>query len=347
MQMQNISDWTAEQLPSSRPSTLIITDSGGKDSQLMTELVVRAFKTVCPIIIHHQFLPENWQGTDDLVCDHAMRLGVPVVIQQPDYTRYICHQCRYDGLFATARLAPAAAATDGKVFQPHCAKCHSLNIEVVGQVRGIHDLNLWRKRFASPSVRFCTSYAKEAVLNSWCSQHREELGANPYVVMGERWKESSNRQLLQYEEQRSGKKWIKVWHPILHLSRREVFRGLRELGLEPHYCYALQWRSQGLSEAEIEWEMYESENEKGGPRCSCIDCFYAVKYMGSNLKLEQNASHLEWHQNFAATHQHDPQLGLSLAMILEGKTAPVRSNPRIQRVRKLPPLVQPHQLSLF
>ena len=318
--MPNYGQWNREQLPT-KPTHLIIANSGGKDSQFMTELVVAQFKDVCPIVIHHQYLPENWEGTAELVVAQANRLGVPVVIEQPHYTRFKCSNCGHDGLIASARLEPKAG---GEQLVPSCTKCRSNNITIIGEVTGLHNLMSWRKRWFSPSIRACTSYLKEAVLDSWCSRHRSELGDNPYIVMGERWAESANRKKLAYVEPRGSKKWINVWHPILHLSRREVFRGIRELDLVPHYCYALQWRSQGLSDTEIEWEMYESDTEKGGPRCSCIDCFYAIKYMGSNLKLEQNAHHLEWHQEFAATYHHDPQQGLSLAMVLAGETKPAR-----------------------
>ncbi len=97
------------------------------------------------------------------------------------------------------------------------------------------------------------------------------------------------------------------WHTILRYRRIDSFRKLREHSIDPHYCYRVQWREllreehalwriqgipphssydgqwDGLREVErlpdiildpmIDRLMFEV-NEEGGPRCSCVDCFF-------------------------------------------------------------------------
>jgi 3'-phosphoadenosine 5'-phosphosulfate sulfotransferase (PAPS reductase)/FAD synthetase len=135
------------------------------------------------------------------------------------------------------------------------------------------------------------------------------LGNNPLLVLGERWLESEERAKLPELRYRAGLQtgWMLEWHPILDYRRIDSFRKLRENNIEPHYCYRAQWREllreehtrfrtqnipphcsyegqwNGLYSVEhltdaildpmINEIMYEVD-EEGGPRCSCVSCFF-------------------------------------------------------------------------
>src|SRR5437868_154754 len=66
------------------------------------------------------------------------------------------------------------------------------------------------------------------------------------------------------------------WHPILHYRRVDSFRKLREYGIEPHYCYRVQWREL-LREEHTLWRIHGT-----APHCSYDeqwDGLQAVDYL--------------------------------------------------------------------
>ena len=165
-----------------------------------------------------------------------------------------------------------------------------------------------RRMWPSHGVRFCTSYFKRDVFNTWARANTDLLGDSPVMVMGERALESASRAKLPYVSYRSHLKqgWMLEYHPILDARRIDSFRALKEHGIDPHYCYKAQWRElllnqqrrweredvhphtsyagqwDGLKYKKLEEEaldlmieklMYEVD-EEGGPRCSCVGCFY-------------------------------------------------------------------------
>jgi len=116
------------------------------------------------------------------------------------------------------------------------------------------------------------------------------------------------------------------YRPILHLSRREVFCQLLEAGIPLHPCYEGLWREMlhiehedwrdgdvqknhphisyqgqwdGLRELEVLPDellsemiytlMYEINEERYGPRCSCVDCvFFSELLHRASYRLRAN-----------------------------------------------------------
>ena len=177
-------------------------------------------------------------------------------------------------------------------------------------VEGVHDIIAWRGKWVSKQVRACTRYFKVEVFNSWARSNKALLGACPLLVLGERWLESDDRARIPELRYRADLEagWMLEWHPILGFRRIDSFRKLREYAIEPHYCYRVQWREllreehalwrmqgiaphtsyqgqwDGLREVDhlsdaildpmIDQLMFEVDEEGGGPRCSCVDCFF-------------------------------------------------------------------------
>jgi 3'-phosphoadenosine 5'-phosphosulfate sulfotransferase (PAPS reductase)/FAD synthetase len=126
------------------------------------------------------------------------------------------------------------------------------------------DLVTWRGMWPSLDVRFCTSYLKRDVWNMWARRNRELTGPAPILVMGERWRESKGRARLPFIRKRPKMEHVTEYRPILDYRRIDVFRKVRDAGIELHYCYA----AQGMTQE----DMYEKDVE-GGPRMSCVICF--------------------------------------------------------------------------
>ncbi len=230
-------------------ATIIVSLSGGKDS--VGSLLV-ALETVDPgkVSAHHQIILEDWPGTVEYcqsVCD---QLGVPLYMTQAIYTGYECCQC--GNHYLTSCL------------QPFCRKCSSREARFLMQVASVLDLVRWRKKWPSLEVRFCTSYFKRDNYNRWARANRSLLGTHPVIALGERWRESRGRAKLPVLRPRSGLEWMMEWRPVLEWRRIDVFRKMRDYGIEPHYCY----KAQGMTDE----DMYEC-NVEGGPRMSCVICF--------------------------------------------------------------------------
>jgi 3'-phosphoadenosine 5'-phosphosulfate sulfotransferase (PAPS reductase)/FAD synthetase len=286
-----------------RPTAIVMCDSGGKDSTLKSHLVAEIYKGVCPIIIHHQLIPEEWPGTREYVEATAKRLGVELVVEQALYYGFQCGFCgnRY---------------TTSKFEKKYCPKCKSL-AHHIATIQGLMDLVEWRGMYPDSSIRWCTSYLKRDLFNSWVRRNRKLLGDLPVVTLGERHLESIGRSKLPEIRKRSGLSEVIEYRPILNLRRIDVFRGLRDRGIEPHYCYRLQ----GMTDA----DMYEIDAE-GGPRCSCINCIYLTPAnIDRNLRLPMNFDlrdrMLRFEENTGFTYKP----GLGIAEILSGNYSTSRS----------------------
>lgn len=282
----------------SHPSRVIVSTSFGKDS---IAALLEALETFGPepVVAHYQVVEEEWPETlayGQSVCDD---LGVPLYTSQGRYSGYRCLDCGRTYLSAHPEKAMCRPPQG----------CGSRNKEFLRMVESVHDLIEWRQRWVSKTIRACTKYQKVEVFNSWCRNHKPLLGSSPVMVLGERWLESDERTRIPELRYRKGLQagWMLEWHPILRYRRIDSFRKLREYDIEPHYCYRVQWREllreehalwraqgivphasyegqwDGLQEIEelpdatldpiIDQLFYEVE-EEGGPRCSCISCFF-------------------------------------------------------------------------
>ena len=132
----------------------------------------------------------------------------------------------------------------------------------------LSDLAFRRQWPPSAGVRFCTSYFKVSLLNAWVRENRLELGADVHVALGERAAESPRRAKKSLLSERFTSYGLTVsnWLPVHQWSRRDIFRKMRDWGIEPHPAY----KAQGMAD----WQMYD-EDAESGPRTSCKFCIYA------------------------------------------------------------------------
>jgi 3'-phosphoadenosine 5'-phosphosulfate sulfotransferase (PAPS reductase)/FAD synthetase len=281
------------------PTRVVVSTSFGKDS---IAALLKALETYDPnsVVAHYQVVLEEWPSTLEYgqrVCDS---LGVPLYTAQGRYYGYHCLGCG---------RAYLSAHPEKAMCRPPKG-CGSRDKQFLRMVEGVHDIIEWREKWVSKRVRACTKYFKVEVFNSWARSNKPLLGPRPLLVLGERWLESGDRTRIPELRYRAGLEagWMLEWHPILDFRRIDSFRKLRESGIEPHYCYRVQWREllreehalwraqgivphasyqgqwDGLREVDrlsdaildpmIDQLMFEVDEESGGPRCSCVDCFF-------------------------------------------------------------------------
>jgi hypothetical protein len=360
MPSQNYNLPVTVEVPPVRPTAIVVSVSGGKDStELLRRIMLEYLEALgwndVPVICHHQVVEEDWSGTLDYcqqICDF---FGVPLHLSRARYHGYICTNalCGFQTLSVRERESEPAREGEGEAINCKCAKCDQPTLEKIAEVTNLRELMRWRKAYPSSKVRFCTSYLKRDVFNLWVRQNRHLLGATPVVAMGERWAESPGRKKLpvvRLRESVSTKDFqMYEWRPILHLSRQQVFRGIL-LGegegtsagegegegagvnvsapgvvgvarmtakangkggvLDVHPCYY----AQGLTRQQM-----LDENVEGGPRMSCVFCFYNTdKQLQINGQLPQNRELLE---SFIRTEEeigYTIRQGVSLKQIVGG-----------------------------
>lgn len=230
-------------------SRVVVSVSGGKDSMACLLLALALYDRD-RVLVHHRRIPEDWPGTPEYIQEVCTALGVSLYVSQAHYTGYECASCGKRYLTSEE--------------QCHHRACGSYQGTYLMTVESLLDLVMWRKMWPSLDVRFCTSYLKRDVWNKWARANRELLGPGPILVMGERWRESRGRAKLPFIRQRPKMDEVTEYRPILDYRRIDVFRAMRDAGIEPHYCYA----AQGMTEE----DMYERDVE-GGARMSCVICF--------------------------------------------------------------------------
>jgi 3'-phosphoadenosine 5'-phosphosulfate sulfotransferase (PAPS reductase)/FAD synthetase len=223
--------------------------SGGKDSVAMLLALIE--RHGASIIAHYQALPEDWPETLPYVQAVCGKLGVRLVVQQMIYE-------------------PVGDGT--KVRRKQVRDIHTEGDIVPwgtdGAIAGVTDLAFRRQWPPSAGVRFCTSYFKVSLLNAWVRENRLELGADVHVALGERAAESPRRakKLPLSERFTSYGLIVSNWLPVHQWPRRDIFRKMRDWGIEPHPAY----KAQGMAD----WQMYD-EDAESGPRTSCLFCVYA------------------------------------------------------------------------
>jgi len=244
-------------------ATCVVSFSSGKDSAAALGIVLRELRwPPARVYAHLQVLPEQWTWWDlPYMQDLCRRWGVGFAAEQVVYEPALSPRSqRPETGVRTARVAPVATLAD---VHPTASATH---------VGGLVGLALRRGLPPTRRYRYCTSYLKERPLNHWIRRHRAQLGSPVAVVLGTRAAESPSRRGTPALRERHGVSApslvSEVWdaHPVLDWSRRDVFRCLQRLDVEPHPAYRLL----GLSGPQV----YEAD-EEGGPRVSCLTCIFA------------------------------------------------------------------------
>jgi 3'-phosphoadenosine 5'-phosphosulfate sulfotransferase (PAPS reductase)/FAD synthetase len=285
------------------PTSITVSNSGGKDSTFMLLEVVKAFAgSGIPIRAHHQIILEDWPGTVEYVADTCQRLGVELWTDQADYKGMACPDCNHRWLTAISRK---------KCTTKGCS-CLCPKSELVAEITDLKGLVKWRGMWPDKNNRYCTSYLKRDVWNKRARKEREKLGTDPVFCMGERWAESPSRSKLPYTKPRASlENWMTDWHPILHARRFEVFSGIFEAGLDVHPCY--YW--QGETRATM-----LDPNREGGARMSCRCCIFK-----SSEEIELAANLPEQRQFFQGFSDLEKETGhlfknaMGIGDILAGK----------------------------
>ena len=313
-----------------RPTSVIVSFSGGKDSFLALLEAIRSFGRAV-VSAHYQEIEEDWPGTKEYGAAVCAQLGIPFYTSRGVYHGYRCIDCGHTYLFANPEQA---------VCRPPKG-CGSRRHEEIALIDSVHDLIRWREKFPSDAIRFCTKYMKGAVWDAWARRNTHLLGERPVLVLGERWAESRRRATLPWIQPRHGFVRVTEVHLILDRSRRDAFRAHRDAGITPHYCYGAKWANwlrlqhrawrergieprwsyphqwthlrdlaslpQNIIDAMITTLMYEVE-EEGGPRNACRDCFYdrddwvrATYLIPSGKMMLDDAERIELETGFTRT----------------------------------------------
>lgn len=244
-------------------SRVIVSLSGGKDSALALHYAISMFG-IENLIAHYQIIPEDHAGTIEhcqLLCN---LFGVPLYMSQMSYYAMRCEACGNHHITAD----PTAC---------WCHKCKDREHQMIDHpITSIHGLIEWRERYPDMLSRFCMSWGKRDVFNTWCRQHEDIIGDAPILVSGERWAESTNRAKLPVlgfrDSLREKSEFMLEYRPIIHLSRREVFCQLRDADIPLHPCYEALWREMLRIEHE-DWRA--GDPQKNHPHIS-----YAGQWVG-------------------------------------------------------------------
>jgi 3'-phosphoadenosine 5'-phosphosulfate sulfotransferase (PAPS reductase)/FAD synthetase len=251
------------ELPSPRDfSSCIVSLSGGKDSAAALRYALSVWPSE-RVTCHWQVVPEEWVAASlRYNADLCRGLGVRLVAEQIVYRAVPSKRARNPDVGTTFdHVRTISALAD--VVQ-----------DMPPYLGGVVDLA--RRRGAPPTntIRWCTEYHKERLLNlrlrQWWRGERTpgladvDLGPYPVVVLGLRAAESPGRARKPEHALRFKGRGLTVinWHPVLDWSIGDVLGYLDRGGLDLHPCY--NWL--GLD---------RGRPVEGWPRCSCVSCLYA------------------------------------------------------------------------
>jgi hypothetical protein len=133
------------------------------------------------------------------------------------------------------------------------------------------------------SNRWCTSYFKTRLFDTWARQHRAMLGDQAVLLSGERWAESEQRSQVPAWEWRDaitlqpGNKdwpdgWKMLWaRPGIDKALHEVASAVLAAGITPHFGYVAQGEK-------LHNLLDPHRDEAGRARLSCRVCIFSQQY---------------------------------------------------------------------
>ena len=267
-------------LPNFEPTSLIVSVSGGLDSDA-TAIAVRNRWPKAKIVLWHAYLAEmDWPQTDPHLDALATSLGN-------------CERVTCQAVYAlTGEKTPSGfnATTLRRIHR----------VDESGPARDddpdalltLPDFTLRARNGMPPTSqnRYCTSYFKSRAFDRWATENRRELGDRPILFTGERWAESPKRSKLpawewrtriELQPTKNGPGWKMLWvRPVVDLRLHQVCKTVVDYGLQPHPGYFIQGET-------LDAMLNPERKETGRARLSCVCCVFThAIHMATALQAE-------------------------------------------------------------
>jgi len=241
---------SVESVDLSEYDVIVVSTSGGKDSQAMMDHVVRMAEAANVkdrvVAVHADLGRVEWKGTKELAAEQAEAYGIPFTVVSRIGTisngvskcgtpLYVKGEARGD-LLSQVEKRDAQLKAQGKVAPP----------------------------WFSAAARYCTADFKRgpiggyftAVAKAWKATTGESRPCRILDCIGLRAQESPARAKKENLKVKTSTKGQHVvsWLPIQDWSEDKVWATIKESGVKSHYAYDL-----------------------GMPRLSCVFCCFAPK----------------------------------------------------------------------
>jgi len=256
------------------PSTIIVSVSGGLDSDYAALWARRRWPTH-PLILWHAHLEAmDWPDTPAHLDMLAAALGnCHLIICQAVYE--LNGRTTPSGCSGTT-LRRMQLVRDGDMYSGSASDADPAAIRTL--------LEFARKaRQGQPPTRthrWCTSYFKTRLFDTWARANRGMLGEQSVLLSGERWAESEQRSHVLPWEWRDAitlqpdhREWPRGWHmrwarPGIDRALHEVAGAVIDAGIEPHIGYFDQGETLASS-------LDGHRNERARARLSCRCCIFS------------------------------------------------------------------------
>ncbi len=245
---------------------IVINTSAGKDSQAMTDKVVRRAEEAGVkdrvVMVHADLSEEEWEGTKELAAEHAAHYGV----------RFEVVKRKQGGILQHVLDRHAKLVADGKNAAPwpsnsqrHCTSDHKRDQIMTLFTRLADESRKGVAPWPSSTARYCTSHHKADQVKQLLTRLTKEKRAGGTKgrvrilnCMGMRSGESCTRaKLLPFKLNKTatnGRRVVHDWLPIFDWTVEEVWEHNEAAGTRHHEVY-----------------------DKGMPRLSCCFCIFSPR----------------------------------------------------------------------
>jgi hypothetical protein len=258
------------------PTAVVVSVSGGLDSDFAA-LWARQRWPNAQLVLWHAYLPlMDWHETLDHLRSLADVLGnCRLVVAQAVYA--LTGEQTPTGCNSTVLRRCHLVADGDAWFGPAADDDESAILTLL-------DFATKARHGQPPTTkhRWCTSYFKTQLFNTWARERRDELGARSLLLSGERWAESPGRATLPPWEWRAAitlqpnpkiefAGWRMAWlRPGIDQPFHQVARTVLDAGVPPHPGY--------LAQGETPETLCDPlRDECGRARLSCRICIYGQR----------------------------------------------------------------------
>ena len=262
---------------SDNPSAVVVSVSGGLDSDYAALWARRKWPNKQIILWHAYLVQMDWDETLDHLRMLATALGnCHLVVCQAVYE--LNGTLTPSGCHGTS-LRRCHIVQDGDVWYGPAADDDSEAILTLLEFAR-------RARNGQPptkNIRYCTDYFKIRLFNVWARMNRQLLGERAVLLSGERWAESAQRSRLSAWEWRDTislkpghAEWQNGWRllwarPGIERALHEVAGAVIGAGIEPHPGYF----AQGETLASL---LDPNRDERARARLSCRVCIFSQQH---------------------------------------------------------------------